>query len=187
MDCYQEEFQGKTLAHLEPGEYEECVFRNCDLSESALRGFTFLNCDFDGCNLSNAELADCSFQECHFSACKLVGLQFHEAKAFGFEIQCEKCNLDHCVFYQMDISRCTFSGCSLVEADFSEANAQGVDFSGSELQGAVFDQTNLEKADLRFAKQYSINPEANSLSGCSFSSPEVLSLLDKYGLVIEQA
>ena len=68
--------------------------------------------------------------------------------------------------------------------DFTEADLKGVKLTGCNFQNATFQNTNLEKADFREAKNYSIDPEQNRLKGAKFSLPEVIVLLDKYQIEI---
>jgi len=52
------------------------------------------------------------------------------------------------------------------------------------LTGAMFESTNLEKADFRSSFHYSINPEINKIKKAKFSLPAVIGLLDKYQIEI---
>jgi fluoroquinolone resistance protein len=70
------------------------------------------------------------------------------------------------------------------KADFSEANLSKADCRYSDFTGARFINTNLEYADLSYTSNYSIHPDGNKLKKTVFSSPDVLSLLDVYDIVI---
>ncbi len=170
---------------LEVAEYENCEFRNGDLSGSDLSGCRFIDCRFIDCNLSNAVLVETSFQGVRFGTCKMLGLQWNDCKTFNFSIKLHDCNLSNSVFYQMKLTKCSFHNCQLQEADFTEADMQGVLMTKCNLDLATFDRTILIKADLRESTNYAIDPERNSLMGAKFSLPEVISLLAKYGLVID--
>ena len=54
-----------------------------------------------------------------------------------------------------------------------------------ELAGATFDRTNLEKADLRTAYHFIIDPDNNRIKKAKFSESALSGLLTKYDLVIE--
>ena len=69
---------------------------------------------------------------------------------------------------------------SFAEADLTEAV-----FKDCDLSGAIFDYTVLEKADLRTAQHYSIDPENNRLKKARFSIFGIAGLLDKYDIDIE--
>ena len=51
--------------------------------------------------------------------------------------------------------------CSLKEVDFAEANLMQATFDGCDLTNAIFDRSNLEKADFSTAINYHIDPELN--------------------------
>lgn len=92
--------------------------------------------------------------------------------------------MDYCGFYNLQIKKTVFSSCRLLEADFTMANLTGSSFVGSELSGAVFDQTVLEKADFRDAQNYRIDPELNRIKEARFDLGGLPGLLSKYGIRI---
>lgn len=73
----------------------------------------------------------------------------------------------------------------LQEVDFSEADLTAAIFENCDLQGATFDKTILERADFRTARNYSIDPEANSIRKAKFTLEGVTGLLNKYNIDIE--
>lgn len=73
----------------------------------------------------------------------------------------------------------------LEEVDFSEAELTGSQFTECDFRGAMFDQTNLEKADFRSSINYSIDPEANRIRKSKFSREGAMGLLAKYDILIE--
>jgi uncharacterized protein YjbI with pentapeptide repeats len=73
----------------------------------------------------------------------------------------------------------------LHEIDFTETNLSVAVFDHCDLSGSIFDGTKLEKADLRSAYNYSIDPERNRLKKAKFSWPGLTGLLNKHGLIIE--
>ena len=75
--------------------------------------------------------------------------------------------------------------CAIKEADFTEANLSHSNCRYSDFAGTRFVNTNLEHTDLSYASNYSIHPDGNKLKKTVFSSPEVLSLLDVYDIVIK--
>lgn len=166
------------------GAYEECVFRNCDFSGGNLNGFTFENCEFHNCNLSNAEVRGSSFQQVGFTDCKLLGIQFHLADPFSFEVFFSGSQLDFSSFYRCSLKNSRFEKCSLNGIDFTEANLQGVVLEACDLKNAVFQNSNLEKADFRTAFNFTIHPEQNRIKKAKFSLNEVGGLLSVYGIEI---
>ena len=85
----------------------------------------------------------------------------------------------------MKIKKTKFINCGLQEVDFTGADLTGGIFNTCDLAGATFDKTQLEKADLRTAYNYSINPELNKIKKAKFSLPGIAGLLDKYDIEID--
>ena len=67
---------------------------------------------------------------------------------------------------------------------FKNQESQAV-FDGCDLADAVFERTVLEKADLRGAINYSIDPAVNRVKKARFSLEGVRGLLGKYDILIE--
>ncbi len=72
-----------------------------------------------------------------------------------------------------------------MEADFSGTDLGKASFVDSDLAGAVFDETNLESADLRDARNFTIDPERNRLKGAHFALHGLPGLLMRYGIHVE--
>lgn len=83
----------------------------------------------------------------------------------------------------MDLRKSLMHNCVAREADFAETNFSEAKLCGTDLTAARFANTNLTKADLRQAKNYSIRPDSNKIKKAKFSLPEAMLLL--YGLDIE--
>jgi uncharacterized protein YjbI with pentapeptide repeats len=73
----------------------------------------------------------------------------------------------------------------LHEVDFVDADLSMALFDNCDLQGAIFENSLLEKTDFLTAKNYSINPEINRIRKAKFSIPEVVGLLSKYDIIIK--
>lgn len=174
-----------TLDPLAKGEYENCIFRDCDFSSSDLTGIFFTECNFEGCNLSLAKISNSAFREVKFKTCKMLGLHFENCNTFLFSIDFDHCVLNLSSFYKLSLKRTTFRECSIQEVDFSETDLSGSSFDGCDLAGALFDNTNLEKTDFRTAVQYTIDPEKNRMKKARFSLAGVEGLLAKYSIQIE--
>lgn len=169
---------------LPTGDFEGCRFSRCDLGGLDLSEKNFTDCLFEDCNLSGTKILQTTFNDVKFISCKILGLHFETANQHLFSVKFEKSTLDLCSFYQCKMKKTTFLHCSLQEVDFTETILTEANFDGCNLKGAKFERTNLEKADLRSAVNYSLDPEQNKVKQARFSSPEVLSLLDKYQLRI---
>ena len=71
------------------------------------------------------------------------------------------------------------------EVDFTEADLTGALFDNCDLSQARFERTNLEKADLRSSRNFSIDPEINKIKKAKFSIHGITGLLDKYEIEID--
>mgnify|MGYP003117681470 CR=1 FL=1 len=173
-----------TKIALPKGEYELCTFTSCDFSNSELSKIKFIECEFVGCNLSSVNIFGASFQEVKFMDCKMLGLRFDLCDSFGLAIDFSNCQLDHSSYYRVKLTNSRFLNCTLKDIDLSEADLTKVLVDKCDLSGAIFDRTNLEKADFSSAFNYSIDPENNKIKAASFSLPAITGLLDKYQLKI---
>lgn len=181
-------FQDKTfdrINSLTKGEYENCAFTNADLASSDLSEFKFIHCSFVGCNLSLARIDRTAFQDVTFKDCKMLGLRFDACSEFGLAFQFEGCQFNDCSFYKRKIKKTVFRRCQLQSVDFVEADLSGAVFDDCDLAQALFERTLLEKADLRTAYNYSIDPEANRIKKAQFSTAGISGLLKKYDVEIE--
>lgn len=172
-------------AGLADREYIACEFSGCDLSKADLTGTIFSDCIFYGCNLSLAKTANTGLKTVQFTESKLVGIDFSQCGEFLFDAVFNDCNLDYSSFFKRKLKNTVFTGCSLKEVDFTAADLTGAKLDDCDLMGTVFVQTNLEKADLRTARNYSFDPELNRMRGARLSSLGLAGLLGKYEIRID--
>jgi fluoroquinolone resistance protein len=166
-------------------EFEDCTFRNCDLSESDLSGKRFTDCRFVDCNLSMAKVRHAAISNVTFLNCKVVGVDYSACLPLLFAVSFEKCSLDYAVFTRNRLKKTKFKECSIREADFTEADLTGASFENCDLSGTVFSRTNLSQADLRRARNYSINLEKNIVRKAKFSFSGIAGLLSQYDILVE--
>ena len=170
---------------LAKGAYDNCNFRNCNFADTDLSGIRFMDCTFAGCDLSNVKVLKSSFQETAFKECKMLGFRFDTCDQVGMTVRFEDCQLDHSSFYQVKLNHTVFISTSLKEVDFTEADLRNTILDQCDLLDATFDHSNLERANLATALNYSIDPENNRILGAKFSLPSALGLLNKYRIVIQ--
>lgn len=166
-------------------DHEECEFDQCDFSRCDLSGSSFADSLFIGCQFSMTSLSNTTFRNVTFKDCKLLGLHFEDCSNFLFSVQFENCSVKLCSFTKMNLQNTRFIKSALHEIDFTATNLNGAFFEHCDLMGSIFDGTKLEKADLRTAYNYSIDPEQNKLKKAKFSWPALTGLLNKHGLIIE--
>ncbi|WP_372752687.1 pentapeptide repeat-containing protein [Mariniflexile sp.] len=170
---------------LEKGEYEVCVFLNCNFSNSDVSQIRFIDCEFYDCNLSTANIFQTGFQNVFFKDCKMLGLTFDKCSDFGFFIKVEACQLNHSSFFKRKLSKISFKKTKLQEVDFTECDLSSSTFEDCDLQNAIFKNTNLQNADFRSSFNFKIDPENNQIKGARFTLETVVGLLSKYNIKIE--
>jgi fluoroquinolone resistance protein len=180
-------FEAKNYLHdiLKKAEYENCLFKDCNFSETDLSDIVFSGCRFENCNFSMADLNNTSLKDIQFTNCKLLGLRFSDCNDFLLEMTFDSCALNLASFFKLDLKGISFKNCMLNEADFVETNLQDSIFEQCDLQEAIFEKTNLHKADLRTAYNFSIDPELNRIDQAQFSLGGLPGLLEKYNIQVE--
>ncbi len=113
-------------------------------------------------------------------------MAFNDCNEFGMSFKFEGCALNNSVFYKSTIRKTQFKNSKLIEVDFSEADISNSVISNCDLSGAIFDRTNLEKADLRTSFNYTINPAQNNLRKTKFSLSEVHGLLRHLDIEVDK-
>jgi uncharacterized protein YjbI with pentapeptide repeats len=116
----------------------------------------------------------------------MLGLRFEACNPFGLSFGFENCSLNHSSFYGLKLKKTIFKNTQLQETDFTQSDLTGAVFENCDLARAVFEQTILEKADFRTAFHYTIDPERNRVRKARFSLPQVVGLLTKYDIQIDQ-
>jgi uncharacterized protein YjbI with pentapeptide repeats len=93
--------------------------------------------------------------------------------------------LRHSSFYRASLPGTVFAHVQLVDTDFTGSDLTSCLFDHCDLTGARFEQTILEKANLRTAYGYTINPNVNRIKKARFSTSGLAGLLQPYDIVIE--
>lgn len=180
-----EEIVKKDSAYLQLAkEYDNCVFKQCDFSESVLTSFDFIDCRFEDCNLSLVKLNNTGLKSCDFINCKMTGIDFEPCNDFLFSVSFRACQLDFSSFHKKKLKKTPFIDCSLKETDWNETDITEAVFDNCNLELATFYRANLEKADFRTAYNFSINPNNNRMKKAKFSLSGLPGLLAEYDIVI---
>lgn len=170
---------------LAKGEYDHCVFKNCDFQDVYLSNISFLECTFIDCQMSNCKVGNATFNEVTFDNCKLLGIHFFECNPFLISLIFKDCNLELASFQNMDIPKSSFENCNLNAADFSYTNLTASSINNCNLINTKFQNSILEKVDFRQSYNFQIDPENNSLKKAIFTRDHLEGLLSKYGIIIE--
>ncbi|MBS9462817.1 pentapeptide repeat-containing protein [Flagellimonas sp. 389] len=173
-----------TQHRLPKGDYENCVFKNCNISKGYLDNQNFMECEFVDCDLTNVNVKHAIFKESIFKDSKLIGLRFEDCNDFLLSVQFENCNLTLASFYQVGLKATSFLECDLTEVDFTETDLNKAVFSNCNLEKAIFFQTKLDEANLSTSFNFNIDPEKNSLKKTKFSKDGLVGLLKKHEIKI---
>lgn len=174
--------------------YEQVEFVDCTFILSLMTDISFSQCRFKECRFDQCDMSLCAFPHSTFDGCvfrdtKLVGIDWTQAAWTGLKLQeplrFDACVLSHSTFIGMKIADLKMTDCISTDVDFREADLTGIDFSGTDLSQSLFHHTNLEGADFRRARNYTIQPEVNRLTKAKFSMPEALSLLYSMDIVLD--
>jgi len=168
-------------------EFSSCRFERCDFTEADLSASRFEGCRFVACNFSNPVIKRARFADAVFEECKIVGVNFYACDQLVFDIKFDRCRLLNCNFSDLKMKNSRFTLCELRGCDFQNTHLVGAAFDGSTFAETLFHSCDLEKASFRGARGYSIDPRANKIAKAVFSVPEVISLIESFGIVIEDA
>ncbi len=167
-------------------EFENCTFSNCNFTNQDLTNTLFIECEFVQCDFSLVNIKNTAFRDVRFIESKLMGMRFDQSNTFLLSFGFVKCNLNFSSFFGLGLKETQFDHCEMHEVEFVQTNLSKAVFDHCDLKLAAFDNTNLEKADLRTSINYSFDPEANIIHKAKFSASEVIGLLSKYDILIEQ-
>lgn len=141
----------------------------------------FVNCSFHRSDLSLMHVPESAFSSTLFENSKVIGVNWSlgdwSALGLGNIIGFSDCTISHSTFIGLNLSGIHIKNCVAFEVDFREADLSRADFTGTDLSRSIFMSTNLREADLRQARNYTIDPGKNNLAKTKFSLPEALSLL----------
>ncbi|MBC8504236.1 MAG: pentapeptide repeat-containing protein [Anaerolineales bacterium] len=169
-------------------QFNACTFVNCSFVETVLLDCRFIECKFKDCDMSLLQVSGSVVSGTTFEDSKLVGINWTHAN-WGTNLLQEplafaRCVLNHSTFIGLTLAEFQFKDCIASDVDFREADLSQSMFEGTDLSESFFSQTNLTQADLSRARNYTINPEENTLKGAKFSLPEAMSLLFSMNILL---
>ena len=103
MESYFDNKEFKSLSELQEGEYENCIFRNCNFIKNNFSSYIFTECEFQGCDLSLCTFNNTSFNQVNFVDCKILGVSFEYCNTFGLDISFENCNVNQSSFFKLQL------------------------------------------------------------------------------------
>lgn len=165
-------------------ELTECTFINCAFNETDFSQILVVDSTFTDCDLSLANFKKARLQNVRFQNCKLMGVSFSSCNAFGFDVKFDECILDFASFTNLSMKGTPFKKCSLKGADFTGTDLSSALLIDCDLAETVFDQTNLQKADLRGSYHLAIDPTKNRITRAKLSLESLPGLLTEHKLEI---
>lgn len=156
------------INNLAKNDYDNCRFNECNFANGDLSEMRFVDCLFEGCNMLLTNISKTMFADTKFVACKMYGLNFDTCASF-LVFRFENCLLNHSSFYKTKIKHTVFKNCSLQDVDFGGSDLSNTVFDECDMLNALFDYTNLTKADMRSAYNLTLNPDSNTIHRAKFS------------------
>lgn len=185
-------------------EYLHKTFENIDYQDTTIAGKEFANCTFIGCKLGKTTFEDCFFEDCEFldcdlymlgvkassfsnvtfKSCRMLAIEWHKASG-PLHIAFYGCAISYSTFLKQNLKKCILIDCVAKEMVCIETNLEEVDFRNTDLEGTLFQEANLKKANFEGAKNYVINLENNNVKKAIFSMPEAIGLLTNYDIIVK--
>lgn len=167
------------------GDYENCIFLNCNFYSTDLSNSIFRKCTFIHSDLSLVTMKDVVLDEITYRNCKLLGSRFDQCNNFLMTVNFDNCLLKLAIFHKLRLKKTRFENCDLQEVDFSETDLAESVFDNCNLQNAIFRKSHLEKVNFRSSYNYQIDPEENFIEKAKFSFSWIGGLLGKYNIEIQ--
>ena len=106
-------------------------------------------------------------------------------KPSKFTLSFSGCTINYSIFIDMQLVGSKFLNCIAKDACFQNSDMQCSDFSGTDLNGAIFNDSDLRDVNFSTAFNYTINACSNKINDAKFSFPEVVSLLHALPIKID--
>ncbi|MAD61851.1 MAG: hypothetical protein CMH49_10135 [Myxococcales bacterium] len=171
---------------LEPVELYDCEIIGARLSKSTLKRWVFENCTFKDSDLSNLNFESCVFDHCHFEACRLIGSQFIQSSDKKQQISFKDCDLSLSNLSQMNLEGVSFSHCNCSDVDFSYSNLTMAQFIETQVHQALFENSNLSEAELSGALGEQFDPSLNQMTNATVTISTAIRLVENLGLKVRQ-
>ena len=169
----------------------DCIFEQCKFNESVFTDCRFVNCEFNKCDCSLIQVPGSTFSGTRFDETKLMGINWSQANwaeySLGESLEFNNCAMNHSTFIGVQLGSVKMKRCQAINVDFREASFCEADFSFTDLRDSLFQGTDLRKADLRYAKNYRIDPSQNKIQKAMFTLPEAMALLYSMDIKIDES
>lgn len=172
-------------ADIKHKEYENCTFHNCDFTSCTFQSVYFVDCVFFDCNFNDTKVNYVSLRGVQFNGCNFTNVNFAMTDQVIYDFGFKDCLLDYAKFYALKLKKMQFINCSMISVDFMGSDLTEAVFDNCNLRRAVFIDTIANKTDFYTSYDYTIDPEKNKLKKAVFSTEGLKGLLEKYDLVIK--
>lgn len=166
-------------------EFENCTFSYCDFTDCTFQTVTFIDCTFLDCNFKATKINYVSLRGVWFTRCDFTSVNFAMTDQVIFEFHFKDCLLDYAQFYALKLKKIQFINCSMIAVDFMGSDLTEALFDNCNLRKTVFIDTILHKTDFYTSYGYTIDLEKNKVKKAFFSTDGLKGLLEKYDLVIK--
>jgi len=167
--------------------FENCIFQQCNFSDTRFYKCKFVDCVFTASNLSNIRVDYSKFFDVSFKESKLVGVDWTKADwpRFNFiaPISFNECIINDSSFFGLSLSELVLEHCKVHDVDFRSGTFTKAKFCYTDFTNSLFMKTNLREADFSEAENYDIDIFNNEIKAARFSRLEAVRLLN--GLDIE--
>lgn len=180
-------FQGLdfSVEGLNPGFYDACLFLNCQAGTAGLKQVVFSEVTWEGGSWVAVPIGESlALRGMLFRNVEIRQCDFSRVNALGLSLRFENCKIEHVHFVGLKITGTQFLNCSFRNCDFSGCDLKESNFNGTSFDQVLIDGCNLEKADFRTAREFSIDPRQNKMKGARFAPDNLTGLLQGWGLKI---
>ena len=165
-------------------EFENCTFTNCDFTKCIFMAATFIDCSFNNCNFNESKINHTCLRTVYFNKCKISDVNFSMIDKFIFEIHFKDCMLDFSKFYALKMKGTSFINSSMVAVDFMGTDLSEAVFENCDLYRSEFDKAIAIKTNFKTSSNYTINPERTKIRKAVFSIDGVKGLLFKHDIIV---
>lgn len=168
-------------------EFVDCRFKNCEFETLHVENCKFSDCTFAGCRVTNPVFDYCTMIGNDIISCHLLGINW-ENLSTGFVApvdHLEGCKLKYNNFVNVNFQKFTFSGNDILESLFGDCNLSHSNFSSCHLNRTEFFRCDLTGANFENADGYTVDISNCKLKSAIFSFPEVVNLLNSFGIIIK--
>ena len=170
---------------LDPVELYDCTIINAKLTGSTLKRWVFENCIFKDSDLSNVTFENCIFDQCNFVSCRMIGVDLTKNQSQSLQLSFKDCDLSLSNFSGLHLTEIQFTDSQCSETDFSHSQMSKCHFRNTRVNGAIFENTNLNSSHLVGALDESFDLKASNLSQATISVQTAIRLISAMGLKVE--